>query len=200
MTIIVFDKRDGLAYSDGRASNETRNFMVVDENYEKLLRFNQSVCGFSGSCDSINTFFKKYKQGVLKKTSKGSFLGVIYNSNDNTNSIIESKFNRKIIYYSIIGILLFLFSLYKEYYFCAFISYLVYFITLYLPSYDIKCRHFDTSDKLFFGSGMKAFRNLKDSFDNSFDAIIKVHTRDKYCNSNIKSIPIDGSYWNEDIH
>jgi hypothetical protein len=200
MTIIVFDKRDGLAYSDSRSTSEIKNFTVVDEDYEKLLRFNHSVCGFAGNCESINLFFKKYKQGILKKTSHFSFLGVVYNSNENTTSIIESKFNRKVIYYIVTCVLLALFSLYKEYYFCAFISYLLYCVSLYLPFYYIKCREFETSNKLFFGSGRNVFKNLEDSFDNSFDAIIKVHIKDKYCNSNIKSIPINGSYWNEDIH
>lgn len=202
MTIVVFDREEGMAYSDSRVSRTLRGgkIHVVDENYEKIYHHDNKIFAFAGDCQSIDLFFKKYKDGVTKTTSKSHFTGCFYDSLCDCFTTISVYSTYKHYFYGLLFLILSLTSFYLENFIAGFISYFLYFACLQFPDHIIEVNKEKNANFLFFGSGADSFHKKWKSCNNTLEAISSVHIEDPYCNSNINSIPIDGRYFAEDTH
>lgn len=202
MTIVVFDRKKGMVYSDRRVSRTLRGgkIHIVGENYEKIYHHDNKVFAFAGDCESIDLFFKKYKNGITKTTSKSHFTGCFYDSLCDDFTIISVYSTYKHYFYGVFFLILSLSSFYLESFIVGSIAYILYFVCLQLPGHTIKVKKNKNSNLLFFGSGADSFHRKWKVSNNSFKAISSVHIEDPYCNSYINSIPIDGRYLYEDTH
>lgn len=202
MTIVVFDTNQGYAYADGRCSGATlsRKYIIIDENYNKLYRFNEKIIGFSGDCDSIHKFLNKHKKGKKSSFARQKFSFIEYCPRLKEFTIYDTIPVFSFFQAYLSAFFVFTLSMwFNDIISCLFSSALILFICTF-PNYKIVKRTTNEYYRMYFGSGLKAFENKDFVYCNSYQSIKSVHLEDKYCNSNINKIRLDGGYWNGDIH
>jgi len=204
MTIVVFDTTQGYAYADGRCSSETlsKKHIVVDENYNKLYRFNEKIIGFSGNCGAIHKFFDKHRQGKKALFSSQNFAFIEYCPRLKEFTIYDTIPSFRFFHAYLSAIFMLALSAWFDYGVLTLFSSFIIFFACAFPEYKIRKKITSVNDfnRIYFGSGLKAFKHRDLVYCDSYQSIKGVHLEDKYCNSNINKLCLDGSYWNEDIH
>ena len=212
MTIIVFDKKSGLAYADSRVSiiNSFGNAIKYNKMLKLKLINKRYVIGGAGNVSAINEFSTYLKRH--HKTPKKLYSGEcsILSFDTHTGSTHINQYIKKKSHYGkllfIIGALLLL-----QIFINTPTTLIVLFIFLFYTVFFLDIINTKSSENNYLfvpnywktistGSGMDVFENRNIVYDDIMQSLHDVNLLMSCCDDDIKTMDISGKYFNEDTH